>query len=249
MKSPKILIAAPICGVKQYSINYWFEWMARQTYSNFEYCLCVNGKKQDKLASMLKQVEIYHLKTKQWKKPIILKLPEADLSTIQNITYAREMIRRFAIKNRYHGILWLDTDTIPANKDAVANLLKWKKESVSGLYFYKESLQPVIVDLKTNTNVSMHKIKKYVAARKLLPIYGGGYGCVLHRENAMKCEFNYELFGEERTDDFGHCYVLEKNGIKRWCDPFILCKHFSKTNKLSDINKSISFSYASSKSK
>ena len=35
----KILISAPIGGHKQYSINDWFNWIARQTYPNYDICL------------------------------------------------------------------------------------------------------------------------------------------------------------------------------------------------------------------
>jgi len=237
----KVLIGAPIGGHKQYSINTWFQWIANQDYKNFEICLCANGKLNKELIEKIKKVEI---KTKYGKIKKIkgLILPNSsDLSIIQKITYSRETIRRYAVKEGYDAIFWLDTDTIPANKNAIKRLLSWKLESIAGLYFYKESKVPVSIDSDTQTNFNLEKIEKAVDAGIILPTWGTGYGCLLHSGRAMNTPFDYELFGEERTDDFGHCHVLEQAGIFRWLDPFILCKHLSEKDHFKKINSMIEF--------
>jgi hypothetical protein len=226
----KVLIAAPIGGMKQYSINLWLEWIANQSYNpaRYEVCLCVNGKDSDELAGKLKEVEIM---PEKWltKHIIVLRLPDSsELSVIQRITYSREMIRRYAVENDYDYIFFLDTDTIPAYNETIQMLMSWNKDAVSALYFYKNSKQPVVIDAETHTNISIDKCHEAVLGERLIDVWGFGFGCLLLSRKAFENHaFDYDLFGEERTDDFGYCHVLEQAGIKRYLDSRIICRHFS----------------------
>lgn len=222
----KVLIAAPIGGQKQYSINTWFEWIANQDYEDFDICICVNGKASKELLEKLEQVEITH-KTAGLKKIISLELVNSDeLSVIQKITYSREKIRRFAVKNGYDYIFFLDTDTIPARTNIIEKLISWNVSIVSGVYFYKGTAQPVIIDKYTHTNISLDVLEKAATKKELIEVWGFGFGCLLLRRDSFEeNSFDYDLFGEERTDDFGYCHVLEQKGLKRMLDADILCKH------------------------
>lgn len=224
----RILIAAPIGGKKQYSILDWLNWIAAQDYPKdlIEVCVCVNGKDNEEVADLFRQTSInYQDGTK--KEIITLVLPESsELSVIQKITYSREMIRRYAVEKEFDYIFFLDTDTIPFSKDVLRVLLNHEKEVISGLYCYKNTKQPVIIDKDTNTNISFDKCKELVKNEEITEVWGFGFGCLLLDRSAFKNNaFDYDLFGEERTDDFGYCHVLEHQGIKRWFDPVVLCKH------------------------
>jgi len=240
----KILISAPIGGLKQYSINLWFEYIARQKldFDSYDICICVNGKGYQELANKLGEVEIYY-PDRHKKKVNTLILPDSeDLSVIQKITYAREMIRRYAVENNYTHIFFLDTDTIPSNKDAIARLLTWNVPCVSGLYFYKNSKVPVVIDQETNTNITIEKCKDAVMQNKLIPVWGFGFGCLLlERKVFEKLAFDYELFGEERSDDFGYCHALEQAGVTRYLDPYVLCKHFADSEAPKEHNTILPF--------
>lgn len=226
----KILISAPIGGKKQYSINIWFDWLATQTFpkEDFEACICVNGSDSKELANMIRQVEIVY-PDGSIKKIHVLELPDSEkISVIAKITYSREMIRRYAVENNFDYIFFLDTDTIPYHKDAIAKLLDRKKDVISGLYFYKNTKQPVVIDAETNTNISLDKCQELVLKKEICEVWGFGFGCLLLSCRAFeKNPFDYELFGDERSDDFGYCHVLEQAGIKRFFDPEIICKHFN----------------------
>lgn len=222
-----VLIAAPIGGKKQYSINLWLEWIANQDYPHYNICLCTNGEGKEELNEKIKQIEIID-KHGQQKRVISLSLPKSEtLTTIQRITYSREMIRRYALEQGYHYIFFLDTDTIPANKDAIERLMIHRRPCISGLYFYKNSKVAVVIDLETGTNINIEKCKEAVEKGEIIEVWGFGFGCLLLSKEAFKYPFDYNLFGEERTDDFGYCEVLDQNQIKRYLDPFVLCKHFS----------------------
>lgn len=231
-----VLIAAPIGGLKQYSLALWLQWIADQEYKDYDFCLCLNGRYCHDLLKKINLVEIRDIHGQE-KKPVKLMLMNSSgLTVIQKITYAREKIRRYAVSGAYSHIFWLDTDTIPANKNAISLLMDRDKESVSGLYHYKHSSVPVMIDKDTHTNVNSDKLEKAAIDRKLIEIWGSGYGCLLHDRRAIAIPFDYDLFGEERTDDFGHCHALEQAGIRRWLDPFILCKHFSSSEESLKVN-------------
>lgn len=220
----KVLIAAPIGGQKQYSINTWFEWIANQTYKNYDFLLCTNAPWKE-LYEKTGQVEITDVHG-QTKKPIRLYLYDSDrLTIIQKITYSREKIRRYAVEHNYDALLWLDTDTIPINPDAISMMLDKDKESLSGLYFYKSSRQPIIIDKETHTNITLSKCEELYDKDEICEIWGSGYGCVMHQGKALLAPFDYDMFKQERSDDFGHCQVLEDRGIKRYFYPKIICAH------------------------
>lgn len=226
-KPEKVLISAPIGGLKQYSINDWFNWIANQTYDNYEICICTNGKEQDILIEKLNQVEITDIHG-QVKKIKVLSLKESDeLSVIQKITYSREKIRRYAVENEFDYIFFLDTDTIPTIKDAIERLMSWNVDCVSGLYFYKESRVAVVIDEETGTNISLDKIEHLFENNLLYSVWGFGFGVLLLSRDAFKFPFDYDLFGEERSDDFGYCHVLEANKVVRYFDARVICQHLS----------------------
>ena len=238
----KVLIACPIAGFKQYSINAWLDWIAKQTYDNFDYLVCCNGKDQVKLAEMCRKIEISY-PDGSVKKLEVLELPDSErISVIARITYSREMIRRYAVEKNYDYIFFLDNDTIPYHKDAIQILLNHKKDVISGLYFYKNTKQPVVIDAETNTNISLDRCQDLALKREICEVWGFGFGCLLLSRKAFeKNEFDYSLFGDERSDDFGYCHVLEQNGIKRFFDPYVICKHFNDPEAKKDHGTTLPF--------
>jgi hypothetical protein len=240
----KVLIAAPIGGHKQYSINQWFHWIANQDHKDYEIAVCANGDTAPELVKLLEQVEIVD-KHGQQKKITSMSLPnEINLSTIQRITYSREKLRRYALAEGYDYLFFSDTDTIPLVNDAIPRLLSHKLDAVSGVYFYKNSKVPVVVDKTTSTNIALDKIKQNALSGTLAEIWGAGFGCImLSKRTLAECAFNYDLFGEDRTDDFGYCHVVQQKGIKIWLDSRVICKHLAnpETDNFKKLNDLIHF--------
>lgn len=225
----RVLIAAPISGSKQYSINEWFKWIANQTYSEFDFALCVNGDDQEELIEKLNQVVIHDCEGVE-KRPIVLRnIEKAEANILQRITYARETLRRYATNNEYDYLFFLDTDTIPHNLDAIEKLIAHDKSFISGLYCYKQTRVPVAVDRSTGTNYSLLACTMAVTANELLEPIIVGLGCALIRHDVFnRFEFDYALFGKERGDDYGYCFALEQANVTRYLDPRILCAHLGK---------------------
>jgi len=237
----KVLIACPLGGLKQYSINRWFDWIANQTHADYDVCVCVNGTDAGELATKLEKVEITDIHGKI-KKIKVLNYLGMHNSVIQIITFSREKIRRYAVEYDYDYIFWLDSDTIPVNLNAISQLINREVSAISGIYFYKNSKQPVIIDQDTKTNISLQKLEEYYNVNEIIEVWGFGYGCLLQdKETFESCPFDYALFGEERTDDFGNCHVMEQKGIKRFVDPKVMCRHLGDINIKQNINSFLKF--------
>lgn len=232
-ETKRVLICCPIGGQKQYSIVDWFDWIVSQNYSNYEIAVCVNGEGKDELAKKFQQTELRDVHGNE-KKIAVLGLNDEGrkYTVIQRLTFSREILRQFAIEKGFDYLLFLDSDTIPLTMDAIERLISWEKEAVSGVYFYKFSSQPVVIDRDTATNISLEKLKEGYEGNKLTEVWGFGFGILLLDVKALTdCAFDYKVFGEERSDDFGYCHVLENKGIKRWCDARVICKHLSDESK------------------
>jgi hypothetical protein len=227
----KVLIAAPISGHKQYSINEWFKWIGNQRHKNYDFALCVNGRGQQQLISKLKQVEILDVHS-QIKIPIILwNIPRKEVITniLQNITHARESLRRYAEKNNYDYIFFLDTDTIPFDLNTIDKLIESNKEAISGVYFYKKTSVPVMVSTVSKTNFTLKELEDAVNSNSLLETEIFGLGCALiSRSVFTKIPFSYSVFGKEIGDDYGYCFAMSEEGIKRYTDPKLLCQHLGE---------------------
>jgi hypothetical protein len=224
----KVLISAPICGVKQYSINQWFQWISDQNYKNYDFALCVNGEGQEALIKLLKQAEITDIH-QQVKKPILIQnelKQGVENNVMLNITNARESLRQYALNNGYDKIFFLDTDTIPLARDTIQKLIDSKEPSISGLYFYKESSVPVAVSRKRKTNPTLEDLREAVEDNKLIDVMIFGLGCALiDRSVFEKIPFDFAYFGKEKGEDYGYCYAMEQLKISRYLDPKLVCLH------------------------
>ncbi|MFA5658535.1 MAG: hypothetical protein WC900_04560 [Oscillospiraceae bacterium] len=221
----KVLICCPLGDGKEYSINEWFNWIAAQTYQNYEVAVCVNGKTEEsvnKKAALLEQVEIKE------KKIHVLKMPHAENDSRKyRLSGAREILRIFAIKNNFDFMYWMDSDTIPFLLDAIQLLMDQKKDFISGLYFYKGTKQAVILDPVTNTNFTYDKIQELVKSGECVPMWGSGFGSLLLARSVFeKIAFDYSYKKEDWTEDFQYCEFAEKAGIERWFLARVICKHY-----------------------
>lgn len=248
MEDKKVLICCPLGDGKEYSINEWFDWIANQVYTNFDVAVCVNGKTEASIkhkVELLRQVEI------NGKKLIVLELEYNQYFTTEiKRSRSRELLRMYAVEHDYDFMFWLDSDTIPVILDAIPQLMNENKDFISGLYFYKNSKQPIIIDEKTRSNISMRKIEEIVHGDGIFKVWGCGFGCVLlSREVFSKIPFDYTFKRESWTDDFQYCEYAEKAGFDRWFKPLVCCKHFSDKDFVIDFDDGKSENQKGSKDK
>jgi hypothetical protein len=226
----KVLIAAPIGDGKEYSINEWFEWVVNNDYEDVEVALCVNGKSQEaieKKMRLLKEVELTHKNGKKIHLNLLKINYRESYSLFERVSYSREELRLFALENGFSHLFFLDTDTIPATSGALKKLLSRELDFVSGVYFYKGSKQPVLIDEVLRTNVRLEKLKEYYERDEPFRIWGCGYGVLLLSKPLLEqCVFDWDVHKDNWGEDFAHSEMVEKAGFARWCDPTIVCRHY-----------------------
>jgi len=226
-KGKRVLIAAPIAGLKQYSINQWITWIAKQTHQDFDVALCCNGKDKFRLTEMIRQIT-FNSRTKENLHPIVMILANDDqLSIIEKITYSREKLRRYAEAHDYDYLFFLDTDTIPLRDTAIEDLISWGMDAISGLYFYKNSAVAVALDNQTLTNVHPDRLREAYDNNSLIVCCSVGYGCMMLSRKAFQVPFDFKIFGEFKTDDIGHSYALTQKGFSIYLSPRVMCQHIS----------------------
>lgn len=224
-----VLIAAPIAPGKQYSMQAWLTWIATQEYKNFDVMMCVNGEGSNTLIRKLKSV-VMRINGEEKRLKIISITPQQKITTMQRIGYAREALRRAAIAGQYSHIFFLDTDVIPYKKDALSLLMKKDVMSVTGLYFYKQSKVPIMVDAKTKTNFTIERCTELAENREVAKTVVYGLGCTLISRTLFTGPFTFEPkdWGAEVGEDYGWCYQLDKAGIISWFCPEVICQHMGK---------------------
>lgn len=220
----KVLIACPLGDGKEYSINEWFGWIAHQSWQDYDVCVCVNGRSQksiDEKKLLLEQVLIRD------RPLIVLEHSYEEYDTMKmRLMKAREKIRSYAVAKGYDYLFFLDSDTIPVLLDSIQLLVNQDKSVVSGLYCYKGTAQPVVLDLQTVTNVSIKYCEELMMQNVSVRVWGFGFGCVLiHKDVFSKVPFRYSDKKENWTEDFVYCEALDKENIDRWFYPRVACRH------------------------
>ena len=239
----KVLIAAPIGDGKEYSINEWFDWIVNNDFDNIEVAFCVNGMSQESIENKLKLLKTVELVHKSGKKiPFhLLKINYREsYSLFERVGYSREELRLFSIENGFSHLFFLDTDTIPSDSKSLNRLLARNQDFVTGVYFYKGSKQPVLIDEVLRTNVTLEKLEEHFIHGSLFRIWGCGYGCLLMSRKLLECcVFDWDIHKDNWGEDFAHCEMVEKEGFKKFCDARVVCRHYRKKDFTQEIKKSV----------
>lgn len=235
----KVLIAAPICENKNYSINDWLmtvaKIMRRNPSTTIDFCFGVNNSSQE-YEDKLKTIELTPFGPRIIKRPIVLrlnqsKLPEYKESIPIIIGRQREQLRKHAVENDYDWMLWLDTDIIPPI-DILERGLTHGKPFISGVYTYKGTDSVVatwVVDKEKDlcSNVPFNKVIERGLKDEIIQIRGCGFGCVLLHKNVFtKIPFEWNLTSEQ-SEDIRYCQRCNEAGVEIWLDPKLMCLHLS----------------------
>ena len=221
----KILIAAPYAPSKEDTLNEWMEYInSIQSEHDLSVMIVLNNCDVPNFYAKELKLKV----GLQDKYPLIIKrmIETEDMGVLQRIAYAREQIRLYAIEFKFDAIFWLDTDTIPHDPKTIDILEQCGAQYISGVYFFKNSGSPVIVDYDTGSYMTQEKLIRLFEKQELGKAAITGLGCVLQlRDNFVKFTFRYEDFGTEVGEDYGLCYQLHNAEIPRYVHPVMLCKH------------------------
>jgi glycosyltransferase involved in cell wall biosynthesis len=147
------------------------------------------------------------------------------------VDQVRNLIANFTIENNYDYLFSVDYD-IEFDRDTLKKLLSHDKHIVSGLYIQRKPGQHILEIYRDNgfggqSNVDIKDLQK-----KLEPIDGCGFGCVLVKSEVLRGigypQFTYHhaiKIEDTISEDVDFCRKAKSKGFKMFADTTILCRH------------------------
>lgn len=140
------------------------------------------------------------------------------------IDYNRNIIARDALKLYNPDYLfWLDGDMV-IEPDTILRLLEHDKDIVSGLYFKKESYEPVVFHRKGDLYTPVLRWSR----EKLFKTDAVGMGCCLIKAGVFRSIappwFVYDV-KRNKGEDIYFCEKVKEAGYDIWVDPEVLPVH------------------------
>lgn len=110
MDYPKVLVACPTNVVKNYAMRRWIDNVKSFTYPNHEVFMVDNSPSDAFYQNYTNEINIVHVKSD-------VHLP------MQRITQSMEVIRKYALKNKFDFWFNIEIDVIPQDKDIVEKMV------------------------------------------------------------------------------------------------------------------------------
>lgn len=233
----KIAIAAPFgVPMKMYSFDLWLNFI-NKNYPENPVIIVLNGKSsKDVVEEYLKLQKKYDGDKYENDRIKILMLDNCENMILeQKLAESRNACVHIAKVIGCDYIFWLDSDTIPYISDPIERLLSHKKQIVSGLYNYKGTRQPVVMNMQ-GFNFTFEQMKFAVINDKLLEASGFGFGCVLMHKDLFEIKFDYS---KTASEDIYFCEQARKQGFKLWFDPVVFCHHYTEEEAQEVLNVKI----------
>ncbi len=145
------------------------------------------------------------------------------------IDYNRNVIARDAIKNYDPDYLfWVDGDMV-LECDTIERLMRHDKDIVSGVYFKKESFEPVMFSKQGNLYTP---VLKWPSAG-IFKVDAVGMGCCLIKAEVFRKVpppwFKYEV-ESNKGEDIYFCEKVRAAGFDIWVDPEVTPRHLGTSD-------------------
>jgi GT2 family glycosyltransferase len=140
------------------------------------------------------------------------------------IDYNRNIITRDALKLYDPDYLfWMDGDML-LDGDTILQLMRHDKDIVSGLYFKKESYEPVMYHKKGELYAPVLRWNP----SNIFKVDAVGFGCCLIKasvfRNLAPPWFVYDV-GKNKGEDIYFCEKAREAGYEIWVDPSVRPRH------------------------
>jgi len=245
MGKPKVLIGVSIFDGMGYCLDRFLKGLRSLTYKNCD-VLFVDNSRGDEFFKELKE------KAGEF---VVVKDDTAGEKPAERLVSSRNRVLDYALENGYDHVFALDAD-VAAPKNMIEELLKHKKDIVSGLYFgYFSSsgkLKALSVAWRAITEEEFNVIKKQVKfpdavkshedlqrhltpaeaeSNELLEVLYPSAGCMLvSRKVFEKARYGLIEAPNKRLnaggDDIYFIDKARKEGFKAYVDPKLKCDHF-----------------------
>ncbi|MDI6655388.1 MAG: hypothetical protein QME59_05820 [Candidatus Hydrothermarchaeota archaeon] len=141
------------------------------------------------------------------------------------VDFNRNIIARDALKQNADYMFWLDSDMV-VEGDTILKLMEHDKDIVSGLYFKKRDLDPVMYVRRGNLYESLREWGKTI-----FKVDAAGMGCALIKSEVFRSIkppwFVYSV-RENKGEDIYFCEKAREAGYDIWVDPAVLPAHLTE---------------------
>lgn len=219
MTNPKVLVGCPTSFHKEYCLKLYADAVKNLSYGNCD-ILLVDNSPSDSYINKIKALGINAIKG-----------PYHE-NARDRIVISRNILKDYAIKNKYDYFLSLEQDVIPP-KDIIERLLSHKKKVISGIYFARNIIDSKVLFIplaykevpSSDELPSMRPLneQELFYGPILVKIISAGLGCILmHKDILKEITFRYDL---NTFDDRWFCIDLYNKKIDLYCDVSVKCKH------------------------
>lgn len=216
ISQPRVLVAAPTNIVKNYCLQQWCDFTNNLTYPNYERLLVDNSPSIN---------YSFHVRQKmgncRWHNP-------KGKSNVRYMAECQEVIRKYAIKNKFDYIFSLEVDITPAVNNIIELLMIHNKLVVSAMYHILKSTETYLCLQELDTNDENAVARRLDNGSDMLfvdgtckKVFSAGLGCTLiKREVFEKIPFKYVEGINAHADSFFSNDLFEA-GISNWVDTSI----------------------------
>lgn len=141
------------------------------------------------------------------------------------VDFNRNIIARDALQKNADYMFWLDSDMV-VEGDAILRLMEHDKDIVSGLYFKKRDLDPVMYVRRGDLYASPREWEKTI-----FRVDAVGMGCVLIKSDVFRSIEPPWFVYDVRKNKGEYIYFCEKAreaGYDIWVDPSVLPTHLAE---------------------
>lgn len=218
----KVLIGCPTANVKDYCFDDWINKVRCLTYDNKEIFVVDNSESRDYYD---------YLKNKYPDINFARVVPTQYSSFKKALAKSHDLIREYAIKNKFDFLFHLESDVFPPI-DVIERLLESKKKIIGGLYHIELGGESklMVQELESFGNAhretyNLNESDLNFVDGKVKKVFSCGLGCVLIHKSILKdIQFRYEEGSPVHPDSFYFADVDQK-GHKVYVDTSILCEH------------------------
>lgn len=199
---------------------------------------------------------------RQDKRLIVMRYDGNEKDKIKRLIGSRNKILDYAAENNYDCILMMDSDVIPP-KNVVEELMKCKKDIVSGVYFSyfkssgilkilpvafmpisKEEFEQIRIGglpefVKSNKDLRRHMTKEEIESNSLIKVLFPSAGCMLLTRKVFENKnIRYGLLKIEAdaqtSDDIYFITKARENGIDAYVNTAVKCDHLVSGKYIKD---------------
>lgn len=224
---PSVLVGCPTADFKKYCLDDFIKGLEQLNYPNMKIMIVDNSENEDYFKEMKEKFAKTGLEVE------LIRDKWTD-KAMERVVASRNLIRQYAIDNKFDYFFSLEQDVIPQEPDTIQKLLRHNKDIVSVLYVNNQIInkKPQLVPLAYVAHPEKPGLLTFAPVNelrqgKLLEVLAIGLGGVLIKRDVIE-KVTFRTDGES-FDDMKFSYDAIQAGYKIYCDTSVMPKHVCRS--------------------